>query len=174
MKIKVLVILNLFILSIVLFQITNTYSRYVSAAEGTITLEIAKPIVKSGIESLDVMLGEFNPGETKTYNFSITNFIDDDHINDVSMYYHFEITNTNNLPVKYELYKNNDTSRNLLNSNNISSVNLLNHTEKQTDSYSLKITFIDDVSCGYNYEYNNLIDGLFINVISEQVVNNEK
>ncbi len=159
----------LFLLTFLLFGtslVVQTFALYDSNVNGDIVIKSAIPITKDNMEAtLNFHLDDMIPGTTKTYNFSVTNY-NNNQINEVTMNYKIKILKSNNIPVNVMLYKNGSLV-NLLNADLECLDNILNLGVEQTDNYQLVINWnIAD----NDYTYSGLTDYLDVKIESVQVV----
>ena len=162
----ILVFITIVLIYIISFITGKTYSRYVSRVVVSDTEEIAVPITDNNLdETLTFQLSDMIPGDTKTYNFTIKNYISDN-ITETKMNYSLRILKSTNIPVTIYLYKN-DVQTNVLDANLVSNNNILGITTKTTDSYQLVIDWDDNET--YD-SYSGQTDYIDIVIESVQVI----
>ena len=121
--IVILVMFFLIVLAIKLFQIA--YASYQSQAKLNANIEKALYILEEGGLEFNIDLDKIEPStEPYIYKFSISNFNAKRH-SDVDIEYQINITTTTNLPLTYELYRNE-------NYDDENATNLLREYEYQT------------------------------------------
>ncbi len=146
-------------------------------------------------ESIDINLGDINPGETKYYKFNIYNYLMEDEVEKVSetsISYNLKIITTTNLPLEYSLYLNqspfSSNSSNLLKSTSSSDTDdiitdgfgtyykvfpvsekcfKLDTNELKYDEYTLVVYFPSHYS---NVLYQDLIESIKVQIESKQVL----
>ena len=138
--------LILLILIVVMFYKTafNSYSLFESEASSTASIDVAFFVLDDIYENKTIVLDDMEPGDVQYVKFSIANYIGseedgDQVISETDMRYKLKIRTTTNLPLEYELYRNQS-----LNSSNL--VNILD------DSYS-DAMYYDD----YNTYFQKLV-----------------
>ena len=176
MKSKIIIILIL--VSVTLLGAGMTYSYFVANKSGSTTSKnIAKFIFDDNIlDSLNIPLMDFKPGDEKTYDFKIGNSDALDTVSDVTIDYELTILTPHYIPLIIQLYKEEtliltcDETMNRNENNELickTNVQELTHDQKSEDNYQLKVTFDDN----YNTEeYANLIDYINIEIKSYQKV----
>ena len=102
-----IVILVMFILIVVAIKILQiAYASYESQAKLNANIDKALYILKTGGMNFNIDLDKIEPsGKPYIYKFSISNFDGNRH-SDVDIEYQMNITTTTNLPLTYELYRN--------------------------------------------------------------------
>ena len=102
--IVILVMFLIIFLAIKLFQIA--YASYESEAKLNANIEKALYILKEGGREFNIDLDKIEPSpDPYIYKFSISNFNGNKH-SDVDIEYSITLTTTTNLPLTYELYRN--------------------------------------------------------------------
>ena len=128
------------------------------------SVQVAVPIINLEENVLDVRI---NPTDTeKDYVFKVSNK-EEDKKSEVSMQYTLEIKNTNNLPLKFELYNYANgaiVGENLLSNNKTQIIPLKLNDEEQ--GYQLKIKWNQE---NKNYQYAKVIDYVQIVLDSSQI-----
>lgn len=175
MKTKIVIILS--ILAITVLGAGMTYSYFVAGKSGSSNNDIAKFIFNDTVmDSLSIPLMEFKPGETKTYDFKISNSDDSDVVSDVTINYELTILTPHYIPLVIELYKEDtllmtcDETKTRNENNELvcqTEVLELAYNEKTEDNFQLVVTF----DSNYNtLDYANLIDYINIDIKSYQKV----
>lgn len=102
-----IVILVMFILIVVAIKLLQiAYASYESQAKLNANIDKALYILKTGGMNFNIDLDKIEPsGKPYIYKFSISNFDGNRH-SDVDIEYQMNITTTTNLPLTYELYRN--------------------------------------------------------------------
>lgn len=151
-------------LFIILLSFSYTLAKYKTNVNGESFSEIAFFIVEEDMtSSINMDIDSIDPGETKSYNFSVRNYNDEKRLEvntnyTLSVYNEFEV-----LPLVIELYKNDDMSNQLL-TNDITDAQYLTFEEDQIDEYTLKVTLPIDA-----YEFQNQIDSVTIKIDAAQI-----
>lgn len=102
--IVILVMFLIIFIAVKLFQIA--YASYESPAKLNANIEKAVYILKEGGMDFNIDLDKIEPSpDPYIYKFSISNFNGNKH-SDVDIEYSISITTTTNLPLTYELYRN--------------------------------------------------------------------
>lgn len=149
------------------YGLIKSYSKYNNNIEGQATVDAAVGITKDNMfQTLNVELDSIVPGDTKTYNFAVTNYdTSTSKLNEVTMEYTIEIEKSDNIPVDIVLYKD-SVNTNILDNDLKTSGQRFGFSEEQTHNYSLIISWD---SSNNSYEYNDLTDYLDIKIHSEQI-----
>lgn len=102
-----IVILVMFILIVVAIKLLQiAYASYESQAKLNANIDKALYILKTGGMDFNIDLDKIEPSSKPyIYKFSISNFDGNRH-SDVDIEYQMNITTTTNLPLTYELYRN--------------------------------------------------------------------
>lgn len=102
-----IVILVMFILIVVAIKLLQiAYASYESKAKLNANIDKALYILKTGGMNFNIDLDKIEPSSKPyIYKFSISNFDGNRH-SDVDIEYQMNITTTTNLPLTYELYRN--------------------------------------------------------------------
>jgi len=175
MKHKVLIILILFC-SIICFT-GVTYSLYNSETSFSIRdMRIAEFIFETArTDHIELDFTNLKPGETKEFNFEVTN-TKNNIITNVTTEYQITIKTFHFMPLLIELYKDNEIvmtcnesySRNednalLCNSNTWE----LNHDSSKTDDFKIKVSFPKEYN---SYDYAELVDYIELDIKSWQKI----
>lgn len=117
-RIKLLIALTIIL---VLYKIIfSSYSLYESEASSDAEIDVAFYLVNDEYETKTITLNDMLPGDTQYCKFQISNFYIDDTgtqiLSETDMKCDLKIRTTTNLPLKYELYVDQDiTNNNLVN-----------------------------------------------------------
>lgn len=164
-KMLIMLIMTMFGSFLCVNYASGTFSRYVSSSSSEPTVNVAVPIFNTSIESLLVPLDEMYPGQTKTYNFSVSNYSGNKR-SDVTLDYVINIERSTNMPVTVELYKN-GINTNVL-TNYASPTYTMSHGTDALDNYQLVINWPSQ----YDDEvYANLTEYMQIVISANQKVN---
>jgi len=178
--------LIIFIVLIIILSVAiwGVAARYTSSANSIPEIEIAMYVIDENYQSMSMNLGKMVPREEPyIHNFSISNYNDTTRA-DVDIEYTITISTTTNIPLVYELYLNqsyNDPdAKNIILTNTIETDEYgtyfrkittnprnFSYKENETDVYQLVIYF---PSVYTNTEYQDMIEGLEIQVQSKQII----
>lgn len=180
--IKLLILLLCLILLIRLISLT--LSKYESSAKTTPNIQIAFYVMKDDFQSMSLNLDSLFPSdEPKIYGFSVSNQ-EGDKVCATDMEYTLKIRTTTNLPIKYDLYMNqnyNDSgAQSIVKSDNVekdedetyfriitTDTIEFTHDVPMTNTYQLVVTFPAE----YNtINYKDIIEGIEITVDSKQII----
>lgn len=202
---SVFLILDIFVL-FTMFRTSN--ATYTSNAIGSSEMEVAlyafsfdKFSEVDGVytgnvlaDSVDINLGDIEPGETKYYKFKVYNYLEDENNNEVvgetNISYQLKIITTTNLPLRYRLYLNqspySSNSSSLINETDATATTDLikdgfgtyykvfpveekcfKFDALKYDEYTLVVDFYDQYS---DILYQDLIESIKVQVASRQVV----
>ena len=175
-----------FILMILSFYILKVYSSYNSSS--SINTEVVKAVYLLDEKTMDFNIdidGIIPREKPYIYSFSIANY-NDLKTSNVDLEYGLNITTTTNLPLKYELYRNekydDDNSFNLLTISSLkqdsdgSWYNDFSLNNKYTFSYKEKMKDIYYLVIYYPSSYKNdetyadLIDNITVKVNAKQII----
>ena len=152
-RIKLIDILLLLCIITSIILVSVSISKYKNVMSVSDSVQVAVPIINLEENVLDVRI---NPTDTeKDYVFKVSNK-EEDKKSEVSMQYTLEIKNTNNLPLKFELYNYANgaiVGENLLSNNKTQIIPLKLNDEEQ--EYQLKIKWNQE---NKNYQYAKVID----------------
>lgn len=175
MKYKVMV--GLFICVCFVFGLGLTYSYFNSDSSiSTVDQRLARFVFDTeSLDRLELPLMDLTPGVVNSYNFSVSNTMDDV-TSDVTIEYELTILTPHYAPLIIELYKDDELvlscdetySRN--DNNELvcnSSILELSHDDEYTDDYTLNVTFDSNYS---DEVYSNLVDYINIEIKSYQKV----
>lgn len=161
-------LLAILIISTIIVTIFST-SKYKTAVATSDKAKTAVPIITINSEPLNISLNPTN-GE-QSYLFEVANYTGNKE-SEVSMEYYIKISNSNNLPLKYELYNYDETEKLEIGDNLLSeegtteSVSMPVSSGKQSAKYMLKIKWEQDEK---NKIYNKEIDYVQVSVNSKQI-----
>lgn len=176
----------LLLLSLFLFLIKKSFSSYVSDSDMLLNIEKALYILEEGELEFNIDVDGIIPNDAPyVYNFSISNFNDNDR-SDVDITYDISLVSTTNLPLRFELYRNENYSdedaTNIISTNELvndvdgswyrymkvdESYNFYYETDT-TDTYTLLIYFPKSYASSTVYE--GVMDNIEININSKQIV----
>lgn len=181
-----IVVLGLFlliILAIKLFQIA--YASYESEAKLNANINKALYILEEGGMDFNIDLNKIEPSDKPyVYKFSISNYKGNKH-SQVDIEYKIDFKTTTNLPLTYELYRNEnydaagatnlfaeakvtqDVDGAWYNSLEGKEKYVLPYTEDKTDIYTLVVHFPKEYKT--NTEYADSIENIEVAIISNQV-----
>ena len=175
MRYKVLLVI--IVLMFFMFGIGLTYSYFSNEIDYISTDQKVAGFIfdTTSLDRLELPLTDLKPGDTREYNFSVSN-TKSNKTSDVTIIYQLTILTPHFTPLDIELYRG-DTkvmtcdetySRN---TNNELVCNTevfeLSHENESTDNYSIKITFDEQYN---DLSYSNLIDYLDVEIRSYQKV----
>ena len=164
-----LVVLGMFLLIFVAFKLFQiAYAAYESSAKLNANIEKALYILEEGGLSFNIDLNKIEPSSSSyIYKFSISNFYGSKH-SDVDIEYQLSIRSTTNLPLVYELYRNqnyDDSSAiNLFDSFMVQQdedgawYNFFEGREKYFFSYNEDSTDIYTLVIYFDEQYKNVLD----------------
>lgn len=182
-KLKVKLCILFILLIMLALLIPYTLSRFRTEASADATMDVAFFITKDSYEHKEILLNEMKPGDTYSYNFSVSNFKDGQR-SEVNLIYDVEVVATTNLPFEYKLYMTNSGS-------DVSVVSEEEITEdadgtyfktlKATsrvhdfnndyiDYYKLVITFPSEFN---NFKYQDVAENIEIRINSKQVLDSD-
>lgn len=178
---KLVILLICFVIILRIF--TLILSKYESTANSNANVDIAFYLLKEDYQEMKLNLASIVPKEgVYTYKFSIGNQ-DGDNVAELNIEYELAIYTTTNLPLTYELYKNqeytDEGATNILETNEIETdedgtyfrvmklqKEILNFENPQTDVYQLVVHFPEN----YNTtNYQDILEMLKITVKGEQI-----
>lgn len=173
------IIMGLSILILLFFIGGITYSYFTSSSRGSsVDQNIAKFVFNAkNLDEFEIPLLDLNPGDTKIYDFSVSNKASGV-LSEVAVEYKLTIKTYHIIPLEIELYEldgevetymltcNETYSRNTENEIVCNSdLRQLNHNVEIMDNYRLKVSF----PIQYNdSEYSKLVDYLYIEIKSWQ------
>lgn len=188
-KNKKLLIAKLIILIICAILVAKIFalilSKYESNTDSNANVDIAFYLLKEDYQQMILNLGTITPKNEKyVYTFSIGNE-EGSRVAEVDITYDLKIRTTTNLPLTYELYRNQDynnpNSANIIRKNEVTPDDngtyfrnmeidtvTLRYEEPQTDTYYLVVNFPEN----YNQiTYQDIIEMIEISVDAKQVIN---
>lgn len=164
-----LVVFVMFLLIFVAFKLFQiAYAAYESSAKLNANIERALYILEEGGLSFNIDLNKIEPSvDPYVYKFSISNFQGSRH-SDVDIEYQLSVRSTTNLPLVYELYRNQNyddpSATNLFDSFIVQQdedgawYNFFEGKEKYLFSYEEDSTDIYTLVIYFNEEYKNTLD----------------
>ncbi len=175
MRYKILI--GLFIIMFIVFSSGLTYSYFNSEVSYISTDQKLASFIfdTESLDRLELPLIDLTPGETKEYNFSVSN-TKSNKTSDVTILYQLTVLTPHFTPLIIEVYKGNNLimtcdenySRN---SNNELVCNTqvyeLSYSSENVDNYKLRVTFDSRYS---DLSYTNLIDYINIEIRSYQKI----
>lgn len=201
---SVFLILDIFVL-FTMFRTSN--ATYTSNAIGTSEMEVAlyafsfdkfsevDDVYTGNVlaDSVDINLGDIEPGETKYYKFKVYNYLEEGNnkvVGETNISYQLKIITTTNLPLRYRLYLNqspySSNSSSLINETDATATTDLikdgfgtyykvfpveekcfKFDALKYDEYTLVVDFYDQYS---DILYQDLIESIKVQVASRQVV----
>ena len=175
---------SLFFLFLVVFQ--KTFSTFVANNELALNVTTAMYIFEEGLFDFNIDVDKIIPSATPyVYPFTIANY-NEEKRSDVDIDYEIEIITTTNLPLRYELYKNEEynaagaaniiSATNVINDNDgawyydlqIDQVHHFYYNTSSIDTYYLVIYFPEIYSEQLNYQ--GLTENIEVNIFSKQVI----
>lgn len=188
-KNKKLLIAKLIILIICVILVARIFalvlSRYESNTNSNANVDIAFYLLKEDYKQMTLNLGTILPKNEKyVYTFSIGNE-EGSKVAEVDLRYNLKIRTTTNLPLTYELYRDQDydnpNSANIIRTNEVTKDEdgtsfrnigidevLLRYKEPETNTYYLVVNFPEN----YNEKtYQDIIEMIEISVDAKQVIN---
>lgn len=175
MKYRLILIFILFGLIICFTGIT--YSMFNSESSFSVkNMQIAEFIFESErTDRIELDFADLKPGDSKEFNFQVSN-AKDDVITNVTTQYQIIIKTFHFMPLLIELYKDNEIvmtcnekySRN--NDNALvcnSDVWEMNYNSVETENFKIKVTFPSEYN---SYEYTELVDYIDIHISSWQKI----
>ena len=188
-KNKKLLIAKLIILIICVILVARIFalvlSRYESNTNWNANVDIAFYLLKEDYKQMTLNLGTILPKNEKyVYTFSIGNE-EGSKVAEVDLRYNLKIRTTTNLPLTYELYRDQDydnpNSANIIRTNEVTKDEdgtsfrnigtdevLLRYKEPETNTYYLVVNFPEN----YNEKtYQDIIEMIEISVDAKQVIN---
>lgn len=174
------------IVVLVFLLFSTSFSKYQTNGVGQVNSNVAFYLLKPGYMTNQIKLSDLSPSDDPyVYTFSVSN-TDGTNRCEVDMSYVVKIVTTTNIPLRYELYMNenyqNNNATNLININNtviaadddgtyfqtftLNSVNMYYNANK-TDNYTLLVYYDDEVK---NSKYQDTIEGIRIDIDSQQII----
>ena len=175
MRYKVLLVI--FILMFLMFGFGLTYSYFSNEMDYISTDQKVASFIfnTTSLDRLELPLTDLKPGDTREYNFSVSN-TKSNKTSDVTIIYQLTILTPHFTPLDIELYRGNtkvmtcDETYSRNTSNELvcnTEVFELSHQNESTDNFSIKITFDGKYN---DLTYSNLIDYLNVEIKSYQKV----
>lgn len=103
-RLKVEIVILLFLLIVLCFLIPFTLSRFRTEARSDATMDIAFYLLNDTYTHQNITLYEMSPGDERTYNFSVSN-TDGTNRSEVTLDFEVVVLATTNMPLEYELYQ---------------------------------------------------------------------
>lgn len=189
-KYKIRFILFLLLVSMLLFfllfMIKKTVSSYISEVDIQPEIQNAVYIFKEGTFQFHLDLDQIVPREEPyVYTFTVANYQDSQR-SDVDIEYEISMLSTTNLPLRYEVYRNQsyddahassiitkdelvrDVDQSWYQSMKLGDKYSLYHTSNTLDTYSLIVYF--PLTYSNNLSYEGLIDNIEITIHSKQII----
>ena len=181
-------IMILFIIFTVLFLsiigLTKTFGLFESSTKISPNIETAIYVLEPGEYIYNMNIEDLIPSDSPyIYNFTVSNY-NDDEISDVDMNYELEIITTTNIPLEYDVYRNEDyragesiiSSREKVKDEDSTWYNYfktnttynLPHNEKTIDTYTITVIFPSTYKT--TTIYTEQIENIEIKVNSKQVI----
>ncbi len=160
-----------------------TQARYENTTEIQVTPSLAFFIVDVGTQSGQIKLDSMIPrNEPYLFAFNVSNF-DSTRRANVDLTYSIEIITTTNLPLNFRIYKGNNMTSNVVDSDTtttdangvyyrhlvINAISTMYYNADCTDTYTLWVEF-PKANEDYPDSYQGIIDLVDIKINSEQVV----
>ena len=161
------------------------YSRFFSKTDSESQIETAFYLLKTDYYEKKVHLEDIIPrSEPYTYKFKVQNN-DGEVRTETNLTYKLKIITTTNLPLNYKLYKNEDStspnSTNIITSDTIEKTSnngayfrtieteeeQFTFTKDEENIYTLVITFPQEYD---SFNYQDIVEGITINIDSKQVI----
>ena len=180
--------INLFLITffIALILFPNTVSKYQTTTTGNVNSNIAFYLFKTDYQVQRIKLADLDPSNVPhVYTFSVSN-TNNNKVSDVDIEYTLRIVTTTNLPLRYQLYKNEDyqsnNSTNLITTNNTTiakdaddtyfqtfefSKETLLYTTPKTNNYTLVIYYD---ATNTEAKYQDTIESVRIIIESRQII----
>ena len=175
----VLLLIGLFLL---LWIIQGAFARFKSSSTINPNIETALYVFKEDYQQINLTLSDIYPrAEPFTYSFTISN-TDGTNTTETYLDYDIDIQTTTNLPLKYEMYLNEEYSstnaKNIMESSNIEQDEYGTYFQKvklptktfgfektETNTYQLVVYFPEEYK---DVKYQDITDAIIINVNSKQ------
>ena len=186
-KNKFLLCIAILIAILVFIVLLKTFGRYESNATGSAEAEVAFFVVDQSFETKTILLGEIVPSsEPYVYKFLVSNFNSKKRA-EVNIEYDIEFITTTNLPLEYEIYKNenyNDVGANNIISNSyklqddygtyfnhliIDEKGSFSFKTNQTDEYYLVVKFNENYKDN-PYKYEGVVESVRVEINAKQVI----
>lgn len=184
-----LIILTVAIILLIIFGIAVTMARYRSTGSTSLSADVAFYVVKESHQEGNIMLSGLEPSnDAYTYTFTVTNTDEDNNISEVTLDYTVELKATTNLPLQFEIYKNeellestDDEDTNPIDNDivldetgqcYIRKINIkkgsFRYNQKTTDTYKISVKF--PTSYKSNEEFESMIDHISIVLDAKQKI----
>lgn len=182
-KLKVEICILFILLISLLFLVPYTLSRFKTEARSDAVMDIAFFVANDEYTHEEITLDDMTPGDSKSYTFSVSNFIDNNRT-DVNIDYYVEIATTTNLPLDYELYSiDGDNQTNAIISDEIisdddgtyfriikTSNKYFNFNDNLTDYYKLTVNFENEYK---NFKYQGVSENIEIRINAKQIIDSD-
>lgn len=177
-----LIILIVFVIILIVIGISITMARYKSTGSSSISSDIAFWVFEEGFQTGSIMLTDLYPrNEAFEYTFSVSN-TKGTKVAETSLEYTMYLTTTTNLPLEYEIYKDNqklvgdDIENNIVLDESgqcyVRKIKINNgefsFDQTKTDNYKLLVTFPSKYSS--TEEFEGMIDNIDIAVDAKQKI----
>lgn len=168
------------------YLLKTAYASYYSKVKFSANIDKAIYLIDVGQMSFNIDSSKIMPSNTAyAYNFSVSNF-NSEGVSEIDIEYDIRVVTTTNLPLSFELYKNEDYkdegATNLLKSADIkrdsdgawyriydtATMNQLLYQNKTTDIYTLVVNFPEVYN--NNLEYADCIENIEIYINSRQII----
>ncbi len=178
-------VMTIFVLLLVHRIVFNSFSLYESNAVSEASIDVAFFLLADTYEKQTINIGNMLPGDTKTLEFSISNYkldevTNEEEVTETDMEYDVVVRSTTNLPLQYEVYKsiNGGTSEPIAltvveDAWNTPFYTIIDEegdfefTTGQTDTYEIKVTLPEEYD---DITYQNVIECIEISVTGHQKV----
>lgn len=175
-------LVNVLFIILMLILIDRTYSKYATEATSQAEIQAAFYLLNDEYQSSSVKLDALEPRDEKyVYSFSVSNNKNNQRT-ETTLEYELKIVTTTNLPLSYQLFKNEDyeTGTNIIINDTIlpdeygtifrtftTEKETFSHTEDETNIYTLVVKFPKE----YNkIEYQDIIEAITIEIDSKQLI----
>ena len=142
--------LAIYVFLVLVFLVNYTFSRYITATYGSGSIGIATPVLSLENNGLTFELEDMWPGEYREIEFAVSN-IEKGQKNEVLLDYYFIIKIDSKIPLKFELYDENDKKLNIDTNGKTNEENMkMDYKNEITKNYKLKIIWDEEYN-DYNY-----------------------
>ena len=160
----------------------GTFASYTSNSRLVTNVDKAIYLIDEGVMTFNIDSSRIVPSDTPyTYTFTVNNF-DDTRSSEINILYTLRLVTTTNLPLSYALYRNGNTTTNLLsgarsvqdsdgawyNIYAVSGQYEMPYSSSVTDTYTFIVNFPSIYSGSTTYANN--IENIEIDVLSEQKI----
>ena len=160
---------------LIYFLSKDTFSLFESDIEGSSDTDIAFYVLDDSLQTHELFIGDFVPGENKTIPFSVKNY-KDGNVAEVDLSYTLTVKCTENMPIKIKLYEDSNQVTNYgfqkdsygtwfyyINA----STHQLIHAQQEEHNYILDIEFPAELN---NPIYQDIIEAIEVTVDSKQAI----